>query len=95
MGAGLSQRGDLHPPSLSLSLPKRNALQRKTDTKAGSRLNLGGRGPALLLRHSGVVGSSGAVESGGTQIPTQTLTCCATLSKCLNFSGSRLSSSGW
>lgn len=42
MGAGLSQGGDLHPPSLSLSLPKRNALQRKTDTKAGSRLNLGG-----------------------------------------------------
>lgn len=42
MGAGLSQRGDLHPLSLSLSLPKRNALQRKTDTKAGSRLNLGG-----------------------------------------------------
>lgn len=59
-GRGVSGSRDLHPPPISL--PKKNALQRKGNTNGKVQAELGVWGPPLPLCHCSVVGGSGTRE---------------------------------
>lgn len=60
-GGALSGRRDLHPPPISL--PKKNALQRKRNTNGKVQAELGEWGPPLPLCLCSVAGGSGTLES--------------------------------